>query len=85
MTLEEKLLDNGLEGAVYLTESFYDEAAIGYSDSGCVIYDYDMLVESLMKEGMSSIDAMEWIDYNILRATPYYGDKAPIIMYKFEE
>lgn len=38
-----------------------------------------------MKEGMSSIDAMEWIDYNILRATPYYGDKAPIIMYKFEE
>lgn len=43
MTLEEKLLDNGLEGAVYLTESFYDEAAVGYSDSGCVIYDYDML------------------------------------------
>jgi len=85
MTLEEKLLDSGLEGAVYLTEQFYDEAAVGYSDSGRVIYDYDMLVESLMKQGMSSIDAMEWIDYNILRTTPYYGDKAPIIMYKFEE
>lgn len=63
MTLEEKLLDSGLEGAVYLTEQFYDEAAVGYSDSGRVIYDYDMLVESLMKQGMSSIDAMEWIDY----------------------
>lgn len=85
MTLEEKLLDSGLDNAVYLTEQFYDEAAIGYSDTGCVIYDYDLLIEVLMKEGMSDIDAIEWIDYNILRATPYYGDKAPIIMYKFEE
>lgn len=85
MTLEEKLLDNGLDDTVYLTEQFYDKAAIGYSDTGCVIYDYDLLVEALMNEGMSDIDAIEWVDYNILRATPYYGDKAPIIMYKFEE
>ena len=85
MTLEEKLLDNGLDDTVYLTEQFYDKAAIGYSDTGCVIYDYDLLVEALMNEGMSDIDAIEWVDYNILRATPYYGNKAPIIMYKFEE
>lgn len=85
MTLEEKLLDNGLDDTVYLTEQFYDKAAIRYSDTGCVIYDYNLLVEALMNEGMSDIDAIEWVDYNILRATPYYGDKAPIIMYKFEE
>lgn len=85
MTLEEKLLDNGLDDTVYLTEQFYDEAAIEYSDTGCVIYDYDLLVEALMNEGMSDIDTIKWVDYNILRATPYYGDKAPIIMHKFEE
>ncbi len=85
MTFEEKLLEYDLEDAVYLTDEYYNDAAVGYSDDGRVIYDYNLLVDCLMKEGMSDIDAIEWVEYNIIRGIPYYGEKAPIIMYKFEE
>lgn len=32
-------------------------------------------------QDFSKIDAIEWIDYNTIRALPYMGEKAPIIMY----
>ena len=85
MTLEEKLLDYGCEGAAYLTEEYYDDAAIGYTDDGRVVYDYDLLVECLMKEDMSEIDAIEWVEYNILRSIPYCGEQAPIVIHRFIE
>lgn len=37
------------------------------------------------KEGWDYIEAMEWIDYNTLRAIPYVNGDAPIIMYNHEE
>ena len=39
------------------------------------------MVECLAKE-MGYEDAMEWIDFNTLRAIPYLGEGAPIIMYR---
>ena len=61
----------------------YDSAFIGYSNDYRAIYDYDLMVEYLMdKEGWSYEDAIEWIDYNTIRALRYYGDRAPIIMYR---
>lgn len=41
----------------------------------------DWLVE---KEGFTDIDAMEWIDYNTIRALPYIGEDAPIIVYPID-
>lgn len=32
-------------------------------------------------EGMSVVEAVEWIEYNTIRALPYAGAEAPIIMY----
>ena len=61
----------------------YDSALIGYSEDYRAIYDYDLMIEYLMNEqGMSDIDAIEWIEYNTLRALPYYGQEAPIIMHR---
>lgn len=86
MTLEERLLDNGYEGAAYFTNPGYDNAVIGVSSDGCLIYDFDLMVDELVEdEEMTPEEAIEWIDYNVIRALPYMGDQAPIIMYKLEE
>lgn len=79
---EQILLDNGYEGIKFLTDYSYDTALIGVSDDNRAIYDYDKMVEWLMDtEGWDEMDAREWIDYNTLRAVPYFGSDAPIIMY----
>jgi hypothetical protein len=33
------------------------------------------------EEGCTAEEAVEWIEYNTIRALPYFGDDAPIIMY----
>ena len=60
----------------------YDSALIGYTDDGRAVYEYGLMVQYLMvEEDMDELEAMEWIDYNTIRALPYAGDKAPVIMY----
>jgi hypothetical protein len=36
------------------------------------------------EEEFTEEEAIEWIDYNTIRALPYMGEKAPIIMYPIE-
>lgn len=82
MNAEERLLEYGYEGIKYLVDYSYDDALIGVSEDGRAIYDFDKMVEWLMnKEGLSDIEAVEWIETNTLRALPYMGADAPIIMY----
>lgn len=78
----EKLLDAGYEHVTYLDNYSYDDALIGVSEDGRAIYDYEKMVEWLIGAShMSETEAIEWIDYNTIRALPYMGDKAPIVMY----
>ena len=85
MNAEEKLLYAGYEGIKYLTNYSYDDALIGVSNDNRAIYDYNKMIDWLMnKEGWSDNDAIEWIEYNTVRALPYMGDGAPIIMYGLE-
>lgn len=82
MTAEEKLLNNGFEDVKYFTNFSYDDALVGVTTDGRAVYDFCLMVEWLMKtEGWSDMEATEWIDVNTLRAVPYMGSKAPIIMY----
>lgn len=79
---DQRLLLAGYEDVVYLANYSYDDALIGVSEDGRTIYDYEKMVEWLVqKQGLSELEAIEWIDYNTLRALPYMGSKAPIIMY----
>ena len=85
MNAEEKLIDAGYEGIKYLTNYSYDDALIGVSNDNRAIYDYNKMIDWLMnKEGWSDNEAIEWIEYNTVRALPYFGEGAPIIMYGFE-
>ena len=80
--IEQLLLDNDLEGTAYFTGDTYDTAIMGYTDDGNLVYSYDKMVEWLVEnDNMDSIEAQEWIDYNVIRTIPYMGDKKPVIVY----
>ena len=82
MNAEERLLEAGYEDVTYLVNESYDDALIGVSEDGRAIYDFDKMVEWLMnKYGWSETESIEWVEYNTLRALPYMGADAPIIMY----
>ena len=48
MTAEERLLENGYEGTVYLTDFSYDDALIGVSEGGSAVYDFEKMVKWLV-------------------------------------
>ena len=86
MTIEDKLLENGCEDAAFFIGAPFDDAVIGVSESGAVIYDFDLIVEGFMKyDGMSAEEASEWVEYNVIQALPHMGEQAPIIMYRLLE
>ena len=82
MNAEERLLNAGYEDVKYLVNYSYDDALIGVSEDGRAIYDFDKMVDCLVdEEGWTDEEAVEWIEYNTIRALPYFGEGAPIIMY----
>ena len=85
MNAEERLLDAGYEDVKYLVNFSYDDALIGVSHDGRAIYNFDLMIDWLVeKEGWSDIEAIEWLEFNTIRALPYMGKDAPIIMYSLE-
>lgn len=87
LTAEERILDAGYEDVIIFgsgngSGDSYDDALIGVSSSGCAVYDFEKMVDWLMeKDGMTSEEAIEWIEYNSIRSLPYVGEGAPIIVY----
>lgn len=81
------LVELGLEDSIVFENPDYDSAIIGYDDnSGRIIYDYEKMIEHLMDaDNISYEDAMEFIDYNTVRACPYMGSQAPIILRSIED
>ena len=81
-TAEEKLFENGYEDILILKNYSYDDALIGITEDNRAIYDFDKMVDWLIKtENLSQEEAIEWIEYNTIRALPYMGERAPVIMY----
>lgn len=63
----------------------YPNSIIGLTIDDRAIYDMEQMIVDLMKEDkMSYIDALEFIEYNTIRALPYMGQDAPIILYTKE-
>ena len=80
--LKQIIIDNGYEEIVLFENYDYVTAFIGISNDNKAIYDYDLMIEYLMKkeEFDDEINVIEWIDYNTIRALPYM-ENAPIIKY----
>lgn len=86
MTAEERVLDAGYEDVLLLKDYSYDDALVGITEDGRAVYDFDKMVSWLVeKVGLEELEAVEWIEYSTLRALPYAGDRAPIIMYPLHD
>ena len=86
MKAEEILLENGYEGVKYLRDFSYDSALIGVTHDDLAVYDYNLMVEWLMEDqGFTEEEAVDWIDYNTIRALPYMGADGPIVLHRFLE
>lgn len=73
------------EEAIVFDNPSFDNAIIAVDQDGRAVYEYDLMVEELMRdEEWTMEDAIEWIEYNTLRAIPYAGDMAPIVVYRLE-
>lgn len=82
MNVEEMLLDNGYDDVIFFTDFGYDSALIGVDVNNRAVYDYQKMIEWLViNEEFTDEEAADWIDYNTIRALPYIGDGAPIVMY----
>jgi hypothetical protein len=70
------------ENVVIFSNPDYASAFVGISENNRAIYDYDEMIEFLVKEnGMTGMEAIEFIEYNTIRSLPYF-ENAPIILYK---
>ena len=81
-------IKNIKDESILLQNYSYDSAIIGATKEGSVLYDYDLMIQWLQEtEGFSCDDAVEWIEYNTLRAIPYFQSKGiiPTIVYKGED
>ena len=75
------LFENGYEGTIILENPSFLSAICGIDENGRVVYLYDKMIEDLMlTEKMSFEDAVEFIDYNSIRALPYMGESAPLVI-----
>lgn len=86
MTAAERLRAAGYDDVLILENYSYDDALVGVTEDGRAVYDFDKMVAWLVeKEGFTADAAIEWIEYNTIRALPYEGEEAPIIMYPLND
>lgn len=74
---------NEFNNIILFSNFDYEDAFVGISNDDRAIYNWEKMVEYLVtKQDMTEEEAVEWIDYDTIRALAYY-DKAPIIMYPY--
>ena len=74
--------EEGVEEDVLLLENHtFDNSVVGISVEGRLVYDFNKMIEEFCEdEGCDELEALEWLEYNTLRALPYMGPRRPIII-----
>lgn len=81
MVNRKKLEDAGFYQSIVFENPDYDDAIIGVSTQENVVYDFKKMVEHLqVSYDMSYEKAVDFIMSSTLRAAPYAGKRAPIII-----
>lgn len=79
--IKEYIEDHGYDSVMLFESPDYHDAFIGISTDDRAVYSFSRMVESLMAEdGMSEDDAIEFIEFNTIRALPYMGSESPIVV-----
>lgn len=58
----------------------FDNAIIGISECGRVVYSIRLIYEKLIENGMNQDNVIEYVDYNIIYT--YLGEFSPIYLYE---
>ena len=80
MAINKEIRENLPDEVMVFDNHAYDNSIIGVSTDGRVVYSFNKMVEEFMSdENVDEMEAIEWIEYNTMRALPYLGDNCPII------
>ena len=87
MSNRDILVNMGFEDSIVFENPDFDDAIIGVDvNDDRVVYDYEKMVEVLAEQdGIPIEESADFIGYNTLRAIPYMGPKAPIVIRKLED
>ena len=82
--IKEIVMERSGREDIYVFDN-YETAFVGVTEEGLPVYDYEKMIEYLKQhDGMTDEEAIEWIDYNTIRAMPYY-QPGPVILYPITE
>ena len=83
--IRKTLCDMGYEDSIVFDNPEYDNAIVGISSNGNVIYSYEKMVDKFVEsDGMTAEEAEDFIGYNTLGALPNCKENAPIVMYDID-
>lgn len=83
MSINQKIRDRLPPTSIVLEDESYDNSIIGMTFDGAAIYSYDRMVEEYMRDnGCTEEEAVDWIEYNTIRAIPYFPEPRPKIVYE---
>lgn len=81
MSIKLEVRDTLPERAVVFENPSFDGSIIGVSLNGGAIYSYERMAEEFAEENdCEVIEAIEFIEYNTMRALAYFPDPKPIIV-----
>lgn len=73
------------EDTIVFERPAFDNSIIAVTTDGRAVYDYNkMVVELMADDEISEQEAIDWIEYNSLRAIPYAGEMAPVVVFMLE-
>ena len=86
MAVNQELRAELPEDSLVFDNTSYDGSIVGVTIDGNVVYDYDKMIEELMRdERWSYEEAVDWIDYNTIGGRFPPNDmegNPPIIMFR---
>lgn len=69
------------DAPIILDNAYYDNSIIGITADNRLVYSKDKMIKEYMQdEECDEEDAIEWLEYNTLRAIPYFGKQTPIVV-----
>lgn len=82
--LRQKIDEYGKDHEVEITlldNSYFDKSIVGITEDGRLVYDFNKMVNEYMEDNKcSEEEAIEWLEYNTLRAIPYMPNPPIVIM-----
>lgn len=83
--VKQLIKDYEYEDIVIFSNPSYASAFLGISEDNRAIYDYNEMIKFLCKnDKINELDAIEFIEFNTLRALPYY-ENSPIVLHKITD